>query len=181
MLNDLLNEIWRELEAGAKTKDHPFNTCALATLGKTQRVRQRTVNLRELTTRHTLLIYTDARSAKMEHLENNPRASVLFYNPAINLQVTISGKVKIHTDDELWQEHKMKIDGRSVNDYNTKSSPGKKIKNPMDVSRTTDINFALLELVPETIEYLKLRTEPNRLRALFEKDAEGWEKTFLIP
>lgn len=181
MLNDLLNEIWRELEAGAGNNDHPYRTCSLATLAKSQSVRQRNVNLRELTGRQTLLFYTDARSAKIDQLTNSPFASVLFYNPDTNLQVTISGKVKIHTDDELWQEHKMKIEGRAVNDYNTKSPPGKKIKNPMDVRRTTDINFALLELIPDTIEYLKLRAEPNRLRALFEKDGENWEQTFLIP
>lgn len=181
MLNDLLNEIWREVKAGANSKDHPYRSCSLATLEDNKKVRQRTVNLRELTGRHTLLFYTDARSKKIEQLTEIPFASVLFYNPETNLQVTISGKVDIHKNDELAQEHKTKVDGRAVNDYNTKLPPGKKIKNPIDVRRTTDINFALLELIPDTLEYLKLRAEPNRLRALFKKDGEDWEQTFLIP
>ncbi len=75
----------------------------------------------------------------------------------------------------------LKIEGKSINDYNTKSPPGKKIKNPLSVSRTTDLNFALLELKPDFIEYLKLKTDPNRVRAIFKKNEEEWDKTFLVP
>lgn len=181
MLTDLFKETWRELESGATSNDHSFSRCSLGTLESTEKVGQRTVNLREVTKNKTLLFYTDVRSAKVEQLEQRPLASALFYNPIINLQVTISGKVKIHTDDELWQDHRMKIEGRAVNDYNTKSAPGKKIKNPVDVQRTTELNFAVLELIPENIEYLKLRVEPNRLRALFKKNGENWDMTFLVP
>jgi pyridoxamine 5'-phosphate oxidase len=106
---------------------------------------------------------------------------VLFYNYRIHLQLLIRGIIKVHTNDELWQDHCMKIEGKSINDYNTKYPPGKKINNPLDVKRTKDIHFALLELIPESIEYLKLRDEPNRVRALFTKENDEWNKTFLIP
>lgn len=181
MLIDLFHETWKELQCAAKEPKHPFTVCSLATTTEKGNVKQRIVNFRKLTSSKSLLFYTDSRSAKVSHLQNNPSASVLFYNPIINLQIYISGKITVHTHDSLWEDHRLKIEGKSINDYNTKSPPGKKIKNPISVKRTTDLNFALLELKPDFIEYLKLKVQPNRVRAVFVKTEEEWEKTFLVP
>lgn len=181
MINDLFSETWKELKCAVIDRNHPFRVCTLASFEEPGKIKQRMVNLREVTIDNTLLFYTDVRSFKVSQLKNKPHGSVVFYNPDSQLQISLRGKVEVHEDDELCEEHKFKIDGRSVQDYNTKYSPGKKIKNPMDVARTDDLNFAVLELFPEHVEYLKLRAEPNRLRANFTKTREGWEKTFLIP
>ncbi len=181
MLNDHFNEVWRELKAGTSDEGHPFKVCSLATFETQDHIKQRILNLREITQENTLLFYTDSRSSKIAQINKNPNASVLFYNYKINLQVIIRGIVKVHTNDELMQDHKLMVEGRSINDYNTKYSPGKKINNPLAVKRTQEINFAVLELVPESIEYLKLRDEPNRIRAVFSKEDEKWHKNFLIP
>ncbi len=156
MLNDHFNETWRELNAGTCEEGHPFKVCALATLATQDHIKQRIVNLREVTPYNTLLFYTDSRSSKISQINKNPNASVLFYNYRINLQLLICGVIKVHSNNELWQDHCIKIEGKSINDYNTKYSPGKKINNPLDVKRTQDLNFAVLELIPESIEYLKL-------------------------
>lgn len=181
MLIDHFNETWRELKAATRNEGHPFKVCSLATFETHDHIKQRVVNLREVTPEDTLLFYTDSRSSKISHINKNPNASVLFYDYRVRLQVIIRGIVKVHTNDELWQDHRLKIEGRSINDYNTQYPPGKKINNPLDVKRTQEINFAVLELEPETIEYLKLRDEPNRIRAIFNKENEEWVKTFLIP
>lgn len=181
MLIDHFNETWRELKAGTLEEGHPFRVCSMATFETPEHIKQRIVNLREVTSDHTLLFYTDSRSSKITQIGNNPNASVLFYDHRIRLQVIIRGILKIHSNNELWQDHCIKIEGRSINDYNTFYPPGKKINNPLAVKRTQEINFAVLELVPENIEYLKLRDEPNRIRAVFTKENEEWTKTFLIP
>ncbi len=181
MLIDHLNETWRELRAGTTDEGHPFKVCSLATFEAQDYIKQRIVNLQEITPEKTLLFYTDERSSKVAQINNNPNASVLFYNYKISLQVIIRGIVKVHTNDDLWQDHRLKIEGRSINDYNTKYPPGKKINNPLAVTRTEEINFAVLEFIPESIEYLKLRAEPNRIRAIFTKENKEWDKTFLIP
>ena len=181
MLIDLFNETWKELEDGATKYGHPFRTCSLATSGISGGIQQRTVNLRELTKEKTLVFYTDLRSAKIEQIKKNPKVSVLFYNPFIQLQIFLCGIIKIHSEDSLWDDHIVNIEGRSINDYNSLYAPGKPIKNPIEVTRTKDINFAVLELIPDTIEYLKLRDEPNRIRAIFNLKDNVWEKTFLTP
>jgi len=181
MLIDHFNETWRELKAGTLEDGHPFKVCSLATFETGDHIKQRIVNLRELTAENTLLFYTDSRSSKIAQIGKNPNASVLFYDYRIKLQLIIKGIIKVHSNDELWQDHCIKIEGRSINDYNTQYPPGKKINNPLAVKRTQEINFAVLELSPESVEYLKLRDEPNRIRAIFTKENEDWKKTFLIP
>ncbi len=181
MLIDLFNESWKELEAGANSKGHPFKICSLATLENSHSIRQRTVIFRGLTQERNLLFYSDIRSSKIKQLEQFPSASVLFYNEQAKLQLFVRGIIRVHIDDELWQDHKMKIDGRSINDYNTKLPPGKPIKNPIDISRTKDLNFTVLEMIPQNMEYLKLRAEPYNVRASFKKNGIEWEKTYLVP
>lgn len=181
MLIDLFNETWRELGDGTKKHGHSFRTCSLATSEISGGIRQRTIIFRELTKKKTLIFYTDLRSAKIEQIKKNPHGSVLFYNPSIQLQIFISGKIKIHSENSLWHDHIMNIEGRSINDYNTQYAPGKPIKNPIAVARTKDLNFAVLELIPDTIEYLKLRDEPSRIRAIFKLQDQEWNKTFLVP
>ncbi len=181
MLIDLFNETWKELEDGTKKHSHPFRTCTLATSEISGGIRQRTINFRGLTKRKTLLFYTDLRSSKIEQIKKNPKGSVLFYNHSVQLQIFLSGIFKIHLEDSLWNDHVVNIEGKSINDYNTQYAPGKPIKNPIAVTRTKDLNFAVLELIPDTIEYLKIRDEPGRIRAVFKLKDEEWEKTFLIP
>lgn len=181
MLIDHFNETWRELKAATRDEGHPFKVCSLATFETLDYIKQRIVNLREVTPEESLLFYTDSRSSKIEQINKNSNASVLFYDYRVRLQVIIRGIIKVHNNDDLWQDHRLKIEGRSINDYNTKYSPGKRINNPLNINRTEDINFAVLELLPESIEYLKLRDEPNRIRAIFNKENEEWNKTFLIP
>lgn len=181
MLNDLFEETWKELKCGYEEKDHPYRSCCLATMELSGNIKQRTVNLREVTEEKTLLFYTDIRSDKISHLRKNPVASVLFYNPKNKLQIYLCGNVRIHEDTKMWTEHFHNIEGRSLNDYNTKDAPGKPIRNPIDVRRTKNIHFAVLEFEPGSIEYLKLRLEPNRIRAYFELRDKEWKKTFLVP
>lgn len=181
MLTDHFNETWKELKAGSTDDAHPFQVCSMATFETQDQIKQRIINLREVTNENSLLFYTDSRSSKIEQIHKNSTASVLFYNYRIHLQVILRGMVKLHTNDELWEDHMLKVEGRNINDYNTKYPPGKRINNPLDVTRTEEINFAVLELIPETIEYLKLRVEPNRVRAIFTRENEEWNKTFIIP
>lgn len=181
MLIDLYQETWKELECGIKVKGHPFKACSLATSDAQIGVRQRIVILREITENKSLLFYTDLRSGKIDQIKKHPESSALFYNPIKKLQIFLHGKIEIHCDDEIWEDHRVKIDGKAINDYNTKYPPGKTIKNPVDVIRTNDLHFAVLELIPDTIEYLKLKAELNRLRAIFKKTEDNWDKTYLVP
>lgn len=181
MLNDLFLEAWAALKFAASGKEHPFNFCSLATIGRKATVRQRTVILRGLTEDKSLLFYTDLRSTKIKHLKQNPNANGIFYDPKIQLQLIFKGEIIIHTNNELWDEHKSKIEGNSINNYNTQLAPGKPIKNPFSVERAEKLHFGLLEFKPLRMEVLKLKKDSNHLRARFWLEEGIWKQTFLVP
>ncbi|HSM63677.1 MAG TPA: pyridoxamine 5'-phosphate oxidase family protein [Gillisia sp.] len=181
MLNDLFQEAWKALNLAASGKENPFNFCTLATLGKNASVSQRTVILRGITEDKSLLFYTDLRSTKIKQIQRNPKANCLFYDPKNQLQLIFKGEIIIHKDDEIWEEHKDRIDGNSINNYNSLLAPGKPIKNPFTVERTETLNFGLLEFKPVRMEYLKLKEDSNHLRARLLLDKGIWKQTFLVP
>ncbi|TVZ28027.1 pyridoxine/pyridoxamine 5'-phosphate oxidase [Gillisia sp. Hel_I_86] len=181
MLNDLFQEAWTALKFAASGKEHPFNYCSLATAGKNGTTRQRTVILRGVTEEKSLLFYTDFRSTKIKQLKQNPKANGLFYDPKNQLQLIIKGNILIHTDDDAWEEHKDKIDGKAINYYNTLLPPGKPIKNPFSVERGKKLHFGLLEFKPVRMEFLKIKQDSNHLRARFRLDEGIWKQTFLVP
>lgn len=181
MLIDLFQESWKALHAISKDKKHPFNTCTLATIGENSTIKQRTVILRGVTESNSLLIYTDLRSKKVKHLKKNPKASLLFYDPKIQLQLVLEGEILVHTNDRLWEKHKNKIEGNAVNNYNSQIAPGKAILNPMTVDRVEKLHFGLLEFIPYKMQYLKLKEDSNHIRAKFQLKEGTWKKTFLVP
>jgi hypothetical protein len=181
MLNDLFLEAWTALKFASSGKEHPFNFCSLATVGNNATVRQRTVILRGITEDNGLLFYTDLRTTKVKHLRQNPKANGLFYDPKTQLQLIFKGDILVHTNNELWEEHKDKIEGKSINNYNTLLAPGKPIKNPLSVERTEKLHFGLLEFKPMRMEILKLKQDSNHLRARFRLEEGVWKQTFLVP
>ena len=181
MINDLFNEALKELQAATKKDDHPFRYCSVASCDTVENLRQRTMVLRGVTEEENLLFYTDSRSVKIKHFKANPNVSALFYHPLKNLQLILKGRIKVYKNNEEYHYHKSNIEGKAVNNYNTKLAPGKKLNNPFNISRTIELHFALLELKTESIEFLKIRKDPTHLRALFTKTESEWVKTFLVP
>ena len=81
---DSLADIWQtllhELHRGALDPKHPFRYLTVATIGE-QFPQVRTVVLRQFTADLEFLVYTDARSSKVQELLEVPRVSLLFYHP----------------------------------------------------------------------------------------------------
>ncbi|MDT0294295.1 pyridoxamine 5'-phosphate oxidase family protein [Mesonia ostreae] len=161
---------------GYSKKRHPFHYFVLATI-ENGVPRQRTVVLRKTLADLSIVFYTDKRTQKLNDIQQNPMCSALFYCPKKLLQVRINGKASlINNKDEIatyWQG----IQQAAKNDYTTKlaSTP---IKNPDDISYNAEKDFfCALKIVPDTIEYLRLK-RPNHLRVLFSKIDSDWSGEF---
>ncbi|MFD1061816.1 pyridoxamine 5'-phosphate oxidase family protein [Winogradskyella litorisediminis] len=180
MTQDILEQIKRELTNGHAKRGHPFRYFTLATNnGKTSRLR--TVVLRKMRSDFTLIVYTDLRSEKIKHINKNSAVNALFYNPKKLTQVTIEGHAKIITDSEKLKAYWTNIPEKSRKDYTAIKPPGTAIKNPDNVEYNFDNpNFCIIEIVPETIEYLQLK-RPNHLRVLFKKNDGDFDGEFLVP
>lgn len=180
MIQELLEETKRELVNGHAKKRHPFRYFTLATT-KNSKPSQRTVVLRKTLSDLGLVFYTDSRTEKLKDIHDNAACSALFYNPKKLLQIRVSGKAELITDKEQIATYWHTVQESSKRDYTTKRPPGTPIKNPDEVDYLSEDHFFCpVKLVPDTIEYLRLK-RPNHLRLLFSRSNDDWSGEFLVP
>jgi len=176
-----LENAWVELEKGISEHGHPFRFCTLATLINRNEIKQRTLVLRRITEDRTLIFYTDFRSDKVTQVFNNAGGSLLFYHHDKSLQLSLQGKVSIHTKDALYKENLERIDKGAVSDYNTVLPPGTTLKKPMYIERDSRINFCILEFRITSIDYLQLHKDSDHTRLIFNRTINTWQGDFVVP
>jgi pyridoxine/pyridoxamine 5'-phosphate oxidase len=122
-------------------------------------------------------IYTDSRSQKLQELDQDKRAQLLFYDPKRMLQIIVSVVLLENVnEDKIYND----IPEQSKKDYSSMITPGSEIKSPDKLRFNFSKGyFSKLIFKAETIEYLRLK-RPNHLRAFF-KIEDNWKGTFLVP
>ena len=96
---------WFKLQAGAQQRKHPYHLCTVATIGTGGAPELRTVVLRQANpAAQTLAFHTDARSPKVDHMRQDPRVSVLFYDTTDRVQVRIAAKAELFTEGEAFED-----------------------------------------------------------------------------
>ncbi|WGK65081.1 pyridoxamine 5'-phosphate oxidase family protein [Croceiramulus getboli] len=180
MLDELFVDLKHEIKMGYLKKRHPFRWVTLATTDEQTGTRMRTVVLRDCREELNLLFYTDGRSTKIDQIKRDPRASVLLYHPKKLLQLTVYGKLLLHTSGPDYENRWAGIPEKSRKDYITERPPGSPIANPDEVDYQNKHHFTLMELVPERVDYLRLK-RPNHLRATFERVEGDWQGQWLVP
>jgi len=175
-----LQQFWAEalnqLSRANMDKRHAFRNCVLATVFK-GKVLQRTVVHRKFIKGNTSLIFTDSRSKKVTHLERNPLASLLFYDPKKKLQIAVAGMVKIHEGNSIANSEMEKI--QDFSDYSNYPYPGAAIEKSGDYSEG-EKNFLVLEFHWLEIDILELSREGHR-RAFLRRNNENWNGTWTVP
>ena len=181
---DVPTQIWQtvlhELHRVALDPKHPFRYLTLATAG-THFPQVRTVVLRQLTSNLEFLVYTDARSAKVQDLLEVPRVSLLFYHPKKQVQVRVKALATLHVTDDLAQEHWKRISERRQLEYASELAPGVRIEKP-EYGWETNVeiaHFSVIKFSPLSIEVLQLAKD-GHLRIQFEL-ASGWQGNWLVP
>ena len=174
-------ELKGELQNGASKKDHPFRYCTFATVGNERMARLRTIVLRKVTEKFSLIFYTDKRSKKLIHIKENNKVSILFYHPKKLLQLKIEGLARVRIDDALVKTHWSGIQSNNRKDYTTSKAPGTSITDPDLIEYLNKENhFCIIEVEPFKLEYLKLQ-RPNHIRIRFSKADIDWHSEFLVP
>lgn len=181
---DSLVDIWQmllhELHRGALDPKHPFRYLTVATLGD-QFPQVRTVVLRQFTADLEFLVYTDARSSKVQELFEVPRVSLLFYHPKKQVQVRVQALATVHVEDELAQAHWMRVSEKRKSEYQSELGPGKQIMHPKEGwgSSSEHSYFSVLKFSPLCLEVLQLAKE-GHLRIQFNCASE-WGGSWLVP
>jgi pyridoxamine 5'-phosphate oxidase len=163
-------ELWRELEAAPRDKQHPWRTPVLATTDG-QVGDARTVILREVNAEQaTLLIYTDARAGKVAQIAAHPRGTLVMWSPALGWQLRLRVQLQTVNDglelSSCWARLKL---SPAADDYLSPQAPGTPLEHAID-SRGERAYFALLEASVLSIDWLELHAQGHR-RARFGNDA----------
>ncbi len=171
----LFESIVQDLRTANDDRRHPFRTLVLATQDFYPAMR--TVVKRFTDIDLSTLIYTDARSAKVENLEKNENASMLFYDPLKRVQVTIKGRCEVIKSGFLFDKHQ-KIALQNPGDYSTLDAPGRRLDSETYEMAKPNY-FCLLRIIAQEIEILELGREQHRRARFLRK--EEWEGSWLVP
>ena len=170
-------ECWQLLHDATGDRSMMTRLPVLGTIDN-NRCKQRTVVLRQVQRdQRSLIIHTDLRSPKIQQIEDCPSVSLLCYEPSLEVQLRLSAEVIIHTDneiaDKLWATQHEAI----RHSFTARQPPGSVLsERPEDMpnDRLNVIgnesagrhNFAVIECVVNSLEWLMLRPE-GHLRAIF--------------
>jgi len=181
MTASIFNEIKAELREGISNTNHPFKFGVLGTVDAANAPKLRTVVLRNVSNELTFSFYTDERSNKINHIQQNNKVSLLFYHPKKLLQLKIEGTAVIKNEEKSKQKTWAVLHPNAKKDYTTHLAPGSFIDNPNELAYLTSNHFFIaIDIIPETIEYLKIE-KPHHTRVLFTKEKDTWKSNFLVP
>lgn len=181
MLNDFFQNLKQELRVAIHKRKHPFKYVTLSTIDHNAAPQSRTVVMREVDQELQCIIFTDARTNKIDQLTNNNKACLLAYHPKKLLQVKLNGILEPITDTVEIKRLFQKVSENAIKDYTTTTAPGTAIANPDQVKYKSrqESHFIALQFIPYQIEALQLK-RPNHLRAIFKKE-DNWVGQWLVP
>ena len=182
MLNNNLPNWRQDLKSSRKKEGKsPSNRwIQLATVSEENKPRLRTVVFRGWHKDSSMIIFTDRRSEKIEHLSSNPNAEILWLFLKSKTQYRFKGEIReLSGNKNYWD----KLSEKSKSTWFWQS-PGKRIKPGIQYNKIVSKlskpkNFVVLNFEVESVDLLKLE-QPIHKRYQWEKKYK-WKKTEINP
>ena len=171
-----LDTVWAMLEAGTTDRAAPARHPTLATIGARGAEARILVLRRADREGGSLALYTDAATGKVADLAQEPRATLLVWDPGTRLQIRLRVHVTARPGTPAeWEA--LSEPARAV--YGGDPPPGNPIQSPDRHATAPDASrFTVLEARVDEIETLRL-SDPHE-RARFSR-ADGFAGTWLAP
>ena len=193
-IDKVYEKIWDLLYKGLKNRDSPFHIPVFI-CGNEKKFGGRIVVLRGISEKESKLwFHTDIRSKKIQILNSNPEATLLFYDKSEKIQLRIQGSSIINYNNNITQIAWNKTVHMSRQCYLGDKAPG--VDSPSPTSGLTEDvdnlnyskeqsevgykNFCVIETFIKSIEWLYLAAKGHR-RAYFSIKNNSLEKKWLIP
>jgi hypothetical protein len=134
----------------------------------------RTVVLREVdSARRRLVVYTDARSAKVRQIAQQPLGMLVHWSPDLAWQLRLSVRLEAVASglgvSSRWARLKL---SPAAHDYLSPLPPGSPIERPR-LERGSRQHFAIVIADVQAIDWLELHAEGHR-RAVFDGAGARW-------
>ena len=185
-LNAILPLVWRLFANGVTDRRSFFHTPTLATVEQGLPA-SRTVVLRDTdAAQRVLSFHTDQRSAKVAALIAQPIAALHVYDPALKLQLRVTGPVTLYAEDAIADAAWASSTPSARRCYAVLPGPGSIIANPDDADldgQSQDAARAVFlraDLQIKSLDWLHLAVTGHR-RARFTSTDVGLSSTSLVP
>lgn len=194
-LDAVFGDCWTRLVRGVNDRRSPFHTPVVAT-ASADGVHQRVMVLRDADRASaTLRFHTDVRAAKMTQIGQGSAASVLGYDPATRIQLSLRGTIApadAYATGRAWDRSAL----TSRRCYLAEPGPGTPVAAPYSglpeavLGRTPTADeaargrdrFAVLRFTIGRIDWLELTAQGGNRRAQFVLDrAGGYAGSWVIP
>ena len=177
------------LKDGVKNRESIFHTPIISSFSH-QNISSRVMVLRAHNAiQRTMRFHSDFRSDKVKELLDDPRTSIIAYDPALKTQIRLVGKSKIHHNNKnslkAWDESQ----AISKKCYSVKDGSSHKAKKPeiydfhMKDIKLEDgyANFCTIEFNYHSLEFLYLQRQGHR-RCKFNWNSKGkLSSVWLVP
>lgn len=177
------------LKDAVKNRESLFHTPIISTFAD-QNISSRVMVLRDHNaSQRTIRFHSDFRSDKIQELIDNPKTSIIGYDPALKTQIRLIGRSTINHQNKkslkAWNESQ----AISKKCYSVKDGSSQKAKKPeiydfhiKDIKLEDGYaNFCTIEIAYHTLEFLYLQRQGHR-RCKFVWDAKGnLRSTWLVP
>ena len=193
-LPELLRQIQHALHTAPSDPANPLRTAAFSTASSSHPAARTVVLRRADADTRQLVFHTDARSAKLRELEQNPAVAWLFQHPGEQLQIRAEGTAARQPADESVRAAWAATPLPNRLNYCTTLPPGTALGDPdaalpaawrhrEPTREETEIgwaNFAVVVTTLTRIDWLLLRPRGAR-RARFHWDGTAWSSQWLVP
>lgn len=178
-LDGLHAQAWAELANGVVDADHPCRLASFSTLSIDGWPEARFVVVRQANAEAGMVeVQSDLCSSKFTSLRKTPKAALVWWVPAVDLQIRMQADVEISEGpalDEAWA----KVPPSSRVSYGTQPPPGTPIANALDYDKTPDrAAFAALRCHISTIDLVHLGAQHRRAGYTRARD---WQGQWLSP
>lgn len=190
-LPEIRSQLWHQLEQavqrGAAGRAHAWRQATLATVAADGAPEARTVVLREVdTAQQQVLIYTDARTAKVAQLRQRPQAVLVCWSAELGWQLRLRLQVAVETEGLSVTSRWARLRNTpAAHDYLAPLTPGSVLGEALPDAVTRDAAgpiagaehvrqyFTLLRCQVQAIDWLELHPAGHR-RAVFDAQGERW-------
>ncbi len=188
-LAEVRQALWHQLgqavQRGAVGRAHAWRQATLSTVADDGAPEARTVVLREVDApQRQLLIYTDARTAKVAQLRQRPQAALVCWSADLGWQLRLRLRVTVETEGlgvtSRWAQLRHTP---AAQDYMAPLTPGSVLSEasaktahttgPIEGAEHVRQYFTLLRCQVQAIDWLELHPDGQR-RAVFDAQGDRW-------
>jgi hypothetical protein len=173
-LGRIHRRVWAELALAASERGRPWRAPVLATVGGDMGCDARTIVLREVDAEaRELVFFADARSPKVEQIQQHPQAVMVAWSAELGWQLRLGVRLTVETSglavSSRWARLKMTP---AAQDYLSPLPPGTPVDHPTP-ERGSRGHFAVVTATVERIDWLALDPAGHR-RAIFDTTGARW-------